>query len=70
MAKASKEETRRLFKWLQDQEAKGVNVPAWERTVFGYEVLVDNCCDPDKSYLDWKPELKKLMPEEAASESL
>lgn len=55
MAKASKGEWTRLFRWLQAQEAAGVNVPPWERTVFGYDVLVENVCDPEKDYLDWKP---------------
>ena len=34
------------------------------RVVFGYEVLVDNVCDPDLDYLEFKPELKKLMENE------
>jgi hypothetical protein len=29
------------------------------RVIFGYEVLVDNTCDPDLDYLDYRPELKK-----------
>ncbi len=61
MAKASAQETERLFRWLQKQEENGVNVPAWERTVFGYTVLVDNCCDPDLNYLEWRPEYKKAI---------
>ena len=31
------------------------------RIVMGYEVLIDNACDPDLDYLDFKPEIKKLM---------
>lgn len=27
------------------------------RTLFGYRVLVDNCCDPAQSTLEWKPEI-------------
>jgi hypothetical protein len=34
------------------------------RVVFGYEVLVDNVCDPDLDYLEFKPELKKLLENE------
>jgi hypothetical protein len=41
------------------EEAGGV--PNWERTVFGFSVLVDNVCDPSISYLDWKPEFKVLL---------
>jgi hypothetical protein len=29
------------------------------RVIMGYEVLVENVCDPDLDYLDYKPELKK-----------
>ena len=31
------------------------------RVIFGYEVLVDNVCDPELDYLDYKKELKELM---------
>jgi hypothetical protein len=31
------------------------------RIIFGFEVLVDNVCDPDLDYLDFNPELKKLL---------
>jgi hypothetical protein len=34
------------------------------RILMGYEVLVDNVCDPDLDYLDFKPELKKLLESE------
>jgi hypothetical protein len=33
------------------------------RVIIGYEVLVDNVCDPDLDYLDYKPEIKKLLEE-------
>jgi hypothetical protein len=31
------------------------------RVVFGYEILVDNVCDPNLDYLEFKPELKELL---------
>jgi hypothetical protein len=31
------------------------------RILWGFEVLVENVCDPDLDYLDYKSELKKLM---------
>jgi hypothetical protein len=31
------------------------------RIIFGFEVLVDNVCDPELDYLDFNPELKKLL---------
>jgi hypothetical protein len=27
------------------------------RVTFGYQVLVENCCDPNASTLEWKPEI-------------
>lgn len=33
---------------------------SWSRVLFGFEVLLDNCCDPNLDYLDWKPEFKEL----------
>jgi hypothetical protein len=33
------------------------------RVIWGYETLVSNCCDPNKDYLDWKPELSALLNE-------
>jgi hypothetical protein len=29
----------------------------YNRVINGYQVLHDNVCDPDKDYLDWKPEI-------------
>lgn len=31
------------------------------RVIFGYEVLIDNVCDPDLDYLDYKKDIKSLM---------
>ena len=31
------------------------------RILFGYEILVDNVCDPDLDYLDYNKELKDLI---------
>ena len=31
------------------------------RIIFGYEVLVENVCDPELDYLDYKKEIKDLM---------
>ena len=35
------------------------NAPCLFRVVFGYQVLVDNACDPALDHLDFKPELKR-----------
>lgn len=31
------------------------------RIIFGFEVLVENVCDPELDYLDFKKEIKELM---------
>jgi hypothetical protein len=33
----------------------------YNRVINGYQVLHDNVADPDKDYLDWKPELAKQL---------
>lgn len=55
MARADNGEVVSLLRWLQAQEQAGVKVPPWERTVFGYQTLVENTCDPTSSVLEWKP---------------
>ena len=34
---------------------------AWSRVVHGYQVLVDNCCDPNAETLEWKPEIAEKL---------
>jgi hypothetical protein len=59
-AKASDQEVEDLMRWLQKQDEEKflhpeLRPPAYARVVFGYQVLKDNCTDPAKDYLDWKP---------------
>lgn len=42
---------------------RGVLASARNRVILGCDILIDNVCDPDKDYLDYKPELKSLLPE-------
>lgn len=44
-----------LGKWVREK------APSMTRTVFGYSVLVDNCCDPNVTTLAWKPEWLEAM---------
>ena len=32
-----------------------------QRVVFGYQILVDNCCDPDDTALEWRPDIKAML---------
>ena len=59
-AKASDQEVEDLIRWLQKQDEEKflhpeLRPPAYARVVYGYQVLKDNCTDPAKDYLDWKP---------------
>lgn len=33
----------------------------WNRILFGFEVLLDNVCDPELDYLDFNKELKAMI---------
>jgi hypothetical protein len=51
------------FKWdfYMDYFQRNIS-HIYMRIVFGYEILVDNVCDPDLNYLEFKPEIKELLP--------
>jgi len=76
VAKADKEEWEKVMRWVHalDEELKypeksDDEFGAWVRTtapclfrvVFGYQILVDNACDPDADTLEFKPEIVKAM---------
>jgi hypothetical protein len=56
-AKASPDEVANLIRFLTSLDDGQTHVPPWRRVVHGYEVLVDNCCDPAVSHLAFKPEI-------------
>jgi len=33
----------------------------WNRVVWAADILIDNCCDPCKNYLDWHPYIERAM---------
>ena len=33
----------------------------WQRVVWAADILIDNCCDPSKSHLDWHPYIERAM---------
>ena len=45
--------------WLRNHyhEVEG----EWERILFGYETMFDNACDPNLTYLAFKPEILEKM---------
>ncbi len=75
MAKASKEEWEAVMRFANELEEE-IKYPkmtdeelgAWVReapclfrVVFGYQVLVDNCADPNLDHLEFKPEIKAAL---------
>ena len=58
LGKADQNEIDTLMKWLQAKEGTNDPPPPFMRVVFGYETLVDHCCDPKADVLEWKPEVK------------
>lgn len=45
------------------------NEGSWNRVTFGAKILIDNVCDPDKNYLDWKPKYKAAIEAAEVAES-
>jgi len=33
----------------------------WNRVLWSADILIYNCCDPDKKYLDWHPFIERAM---------
>lgn len=47
------------------------NIPIhWRAIVFGYQVLLDNACDPELNYLEFKPELRGFIADSKDMESV
>lgn len=44
--------------WIGRESGVGVS---WHRIVFGYITLVDNACDPDSKFLEWKKEIAEHL---------
>jgi hypothetical protein len=59
MAKASQEDIDELKKYLLKAEKRNAkDFPfGWRRVVWGCEILIENCCDPNLDYLALKMEL-------------
>lgn len=76
MAKASDSEWKRVMEFINDLESEfkypeksdeelgdwiRKNFPPMHRVCLGYKVLLDNCCDQNLDYLEWKPEYKAMI---------
>ncbi len=34
---------------------------SWRRVVFGCDILIDNCCDPNSDTLEWRPDIAMFL---------
>jgi hypothetical protein len=59
IAKADKQDIRNLTKYLNKLEARGgKDFPfGWRRVIWGADVLIENCCDPQEDSLEYSPYL-------------
>lgn len=49
-----------IGEWLQENYQKRCG-RHWHRILFVYEMLVDNACDLQKTYLAWKPDIQDAI---------
>lgn len=83
MAKASDAEWQKVMDFVNKLEEMSGNwrnsdkeigeyvrlkMPPMQRVVYGYRVLVDNCCDPKSDVLAFKPELVAPRDETAGAQ--
>lgn len=38
----------------------------WSRVVFGAQMLIDNCCDPNLDHLEWRPDVLAFLEQQKA----
>ena len=39
----------------------------WSRVVFGAQMLIDNCCDPNLDHLEWRPDVLAFLEQQKAT---
>lgn len=55
-----------IGEYVADEMDEGLIGGGWRRLLWGFETVLENACDPDKDYLDWKPEYKALVEDNGA----
>lgn len=41
---------------------------SWRRVVFGGQMAIDNCCDPDADVLEWRPDVREWLESQETTE--
>lgn len=75
MAKATEEERQALRNFFEELEGlldfgdsvqqfvekqmEGTVGGSWQRILWGFETMIENACDPDLDYLEFKPEIRE-----------
>ena len=52
-----------LYKFIKRKWREANMAGSFGRIIMDAHVLIDNCCDPDLDYLEFKPEIKAAMEE-------
>lgn len=50
-----------LFEFIKRKWKEANYSGSFGRIIMDAEVLIDNACDPDLDYLEWKPEIKEAL---------
>lgn len=50
-----------LFEFIKRKWKESNYSGSFGRIIMDAEVLIDNACDPDLDYLEWKPEIKEAL---------
>ena len=50
-----------LFEFIKRKWKEANYSGSFSRIIMDAEVLIDNACDPDLDYLEWKPEVKEAL---------
>lgn len=68
MAKPSQADLDALKEYLTKAEKRNARgfPHGWRRVVWGCDLLIENCCDPNLDYLALKPELANLKDDKEA----
>lgn len=50
-----------LFEFIKRKWKESNHSGSFGRIIMDAEVLIDNACDPELDYLEWKPEIKEAL---------
>jgi hypothetical protein len=65
-AESERVDDERLSEMIRDRgNDRGPGVgSAWRRVVYGADILIKNCCDPELDHLEWRKDVRELFEEQ------